>query len=279
MARAIMAQPQVPFTAYVDGERFGGASGPAALLPFCCGRILVRRGAQITSEELLAHEREPDPALAKGLAADKATWRALAELHGQPGAVTDALLDHSFALWAAPGTSGRRFLRGTDDVQPPLAVRMRAQGQPLVLGAQDCDAYGIGQPVADAAEVSKLMGLAGDLRQDAGYMAVLDWSRRQADAVESDKAQARRLAVEARALADAALAEAPAGTEPQQAVARLRESVKSAGRALELLDQVAAIGRRDPLIEVEPASVRDMRSKLREWLGGVRAAYKRLGAT
>lgn len=278
IARAIMAQPQVRFTAYVDGERFGGASGPAALLPFCCERILVRRGAQVTAEELLAHAREPNPALAKSLAATKATWRAFAELHGHPGAVTDALLDHSFALWAAPEAAGHSFLRGTDDVQPPSAIQMRAQGQPLVLGAQECDAYGIGQPVADAAEVSKLLGLAGDLRQDAGYRTVLDWSRRQADGIEADKAQARRLADEARALADAATARPPAEADPERAVARLRESVKSAGRALELLDQIATIGRRDPLIEVEPASVRDMRSKLREWLGGVRATYKRLGA-
>ena len=266
MADAIAAHPALDFCAEVED-----AAGPAALLPFCCGRVFVGRGARLVGEELAERASEPSPAVGKRLAGVKALWRARAETGGYPGAVTDALLDQSFALYAVPRAGGWSFLRGLGEPVPAGGVRLRAQGQPLTLAAEDCARYRLGRPVADAAEAYRLLGLPGSPESDAAYRTLLDWSQRQADAVEADRERSRRLAEEAARLTTAATAE-PAD------VPALRSAVADAARALELIDQVFSIGQRDPLIDPDPDALRKLHERLRDWLGGVKGAYERLAS-
>jgi membrane-bound ClpP family serine protease len=264
MAMAILAHPGLRSSAYVED-----AAGEAAALALCCGRLLVQNEAHLTGVDLAARAGEESPAVNKWLAGTKALYRAGAEAAGRQGAVTAALLDESSALWAVPSEKGHRFLRGMDNAPPPGSVCVRAQDRPLSLAAGDCARYGLGDPAADSAEASALLGLPGDFAQDAAYRSLLDWSRSQADAVAADKGRARQLADEATRLTDAA-------TAPASDMPALRKQVADAARALELVDEIFTIGRRDPLIDPKPDALRALHKRLSDWLGGVNEAYGKL---
>ncbi len=206
---------------------------------------------------------------ASGWRAEKALWRARTETHGAPGALVDALLDESFTLWAVPGAGGGRFLRGLDEPAPAGGVRLRAQGQPLSLTADDCARYGLARPVADAAEASRLLGLPGSLETEPGYRALIDWSSLQARAVAADRERADRLADEAARLAEAATAEPKDVAALRQSVSRRRPRPGVARRGLHHRPP-------RPADRPRPAGPPQAAHRLRDWLGGVKAAYERL---
>jgi hypothetical protein len=273
IGRLIGDHPDLRFSAYVDGD---GALDAASPIPLCCDEILMARGARIRAEEPTLGPTRAGPALEKGLAVLKASWRAYAERRGRSGILADALIDHSFAVWEVPQGSARVFLRGTDDDRPAHGRLLRRQGEPLSLDAEACTRLGLGRSVASAAEASVLLGFREDFTRNAAYDAALRFARERSSVYSARLAWAQRSIAEVQAAADQLLAEVPDDTAPGQAVERLRHSVAAAGNALTLVDELVEQKRQEALpgVDIEPAA--QAVEELHNWLQGVRDAYEQI---